>query len=53
MYLKLFYYETPKLVNAGDRSSDKEKLEFQNKDEQFITPFRKSFYGSHPRSRRH
>ena len=36
MYPSYFYYETPKLVNAGDRSSDKEKVGVsKNKDEQF------------------
>ena len=27
MYLNYFYYETPKLVNTGDRSSDRDKTE--------------------------
>jgi len=38
MYLNYFYYETPKLVNVGDRSSDKEKDDAaikKNKEEQF------------------
>ncbi|GAB5401420.1 MAG: hypothetical protein Aureis2KO_30050 [Aureisphaera sp.] len=36
MYPKYVYYETPKLVNIGDRSSDKKKEEDEDaKDEQF------------------
>jgi hypothetical protein len=38
MYPNYLYYETPKLVNIGDRSSEKEKKEDElrkNKDEQF------------------
>jgi len=38
MYLNYYYYETPKLVNIGDRSSDREKKEKEegfDKDEQF------------------
>ncbi len=36
MYPKYIYYETPKLVNVGDRSSDKKKEEDADaKDEQF------------------
>ena len=36
MYPKYIYYETPKLVNIGDRSSDKKEEEDQEaKDEQF------------------
>jgi hypothetical protein len=38
MYPNYFYYETPKLVNVGDRSSDKEKDDAaikKNKEEQF------------------
>ncbi len=36
MYPSYFYYETPKLVQVGDRSSDAEKNEaLRNKDEQF------------------
>jgi len=38
MYPNYFYYEAPKLVNIGDRSSDKEKNEKElgiDKDEQF------------------
>ena len=38
MYPTYFYYETPKLVNVGDRSSDREKNEEEtgsNKDTQF------------------
>lgn len=38
MYPKYIYYETPKLVNIGDRSSDKAKTEAEpgfDKDEQF------------------
>ncbi len=38
MYLNYMYYETPKLVNAGDRSTDKTKDEVQlekMKNEQF------------------
>ena len=38
MYPNYYYYETPKLVNIGDRSSDREKNEKEqgfDKDEQF------------------
>ncbi len=38
MYANYFYYETPKLVNTGDRSSDREKTESApgfDKDEQY------------------
>ncbi|MBX2829450.1 MAG: carboxypeptidase-like regulatory domain-containing protein [Flavobacteriaceae bacterium] len=36
MYPKYIYYETPKLVNIGDRSSDKKKeVDQEAKDEQF------------------
>lgn len=35
MYPSYLYYETPKLVNVGDRSSDLEEKEKVNKDEQF------------------
>ena len=39
MYPNYFYYETPKLVNVGDRSSDKfqksEKERQKEKEEQF------------------
>jgi carboxypeptidase-like protein len=38
MYLNYYYYETPKLVNIGDRSSDREKKEKEegfDKGEQF------------------
>jgi hypothetical protein len=38
MYPNYYYYETPKLVNIGDRSSDREKKEKEkgfDKDEQF------------------
>src|SRR5690606_23127344 len=38
MYLNYFYYETPKLVNTGDRSSDRTRTEAKSgfdKDEQY------------------
>lgn len=38
MYPNYFYYETPKLVNTGDRSSDRSRTEAEpgfDKDEQF------------------
>ncbi len=38
MYPNYFYYETPKLVNTGERSSDKERMEAEpgfDKDEQY------------------
>src|SRR5690606_34695122 len=46
MYPNYIYYETPKLVNTGDRSSDRIKTEAEpgfDKDAQYITPFRKYY----------
>lgn len=46
MYPNYFYYESPKLVNIGDRSSDQVKTESEpgfDKDEQYYFTIQKYY----------